>query len=104
MATVSPCSAAWGVAVGEVGGERARRDDRTVDEAVAERLTERQREAIDGLLVVRDGERVCDLERLRRSPSTVSGPGMVRALARIQELGDLSVEEHADVPARHLHE
>lgn len=71
-------------------------------EAVAERLTDGQREAIDGLLVVRDGERVCDLERLRRSPSTVSGPAMVRALARIRELVDLSIPDLGDVPVRRL--
>lgn len=71
-------------------------------DTVAAPLTDSQRAALDRLLVVRDGERVCDLERLRRSPSTVSGPGMVRALGRIRELTDLSIEEHADVPARRL--
>ena len=29
---------------------------------------------LDAMLVVRDGGRVCDLERLRKGPVTVSGP------------------------------
>ncbi len=71
-------------------------------DTVVASLSGAQRAAIDGLLVVRDGDRVCDLERLRRSPVTVSGPGMVRALERVRELTDLAVPELADVPARRL--
>jgi TnpA family transposase len=71
-------------------------------DTVADSLTSSQRSALDGLLVVRDGERVCDLERLRRSPATVSGPGMVRALERVREIADLAMPDFADVPIRRL--
>lgn len=55
---------------------------------------------LDGLLVVPEGARASELERLRRAPTRASGTEMVRALERaaeIQGLGAGAVE--ADVPS-----
>lgn len=67
-------------------------------------LTSDERSILDDLLVVREGERVCDLERLRRGPSTVSGPAMVRALERVLELKRLPATTSTEVPARRITE
>ena len=67
------------------------RDETTVRlwDTMTGSLTAADRDALDGMLVVRDGERVCDLERLRKGPATVSGPSMLKALDRIAEIGGL---------------
>ena len=44
---------------------------------------------LDGLLVVADGMRASELERLRRAPVRASGTEMVRALERVAELNGL---------------
>jgi len=71
-------------------------------ETVAGALTLVERSKLDDLLVVRDGERVCDLERLRKGPSTTSGPSMVRALERVFEVSQLPMPSVRDVPPRRL--
>ncbi len=52
---------------------------------------------LDAMLVVRDGGRVCDLERLRKGPVTVSGPSMLKALDRISEIDALPCGVGLDV-------
>ena len=47
------------------------------------------RRRLDGLLVVSDGSRWSELDRLRRAPARASGPGMVRALDRAAEVAGL---------------
>lgn len=62
----------------------------TVREAANQRLWDTlygmlgvgQRAVLDSLLTVRPGERVSELDRLRRGPVRVSGPQMKRALTR----------------------
>lgn len=56
------------------------------------------------LLKVPDGSRVSTLERLRRSPRRSSGPEMVRALQRAEQIAQLGVGrvDVADVPANRL--
>lgn len=51
----------------------------------AERV-KRLPERLDGLLVGPEGQRVSELERLRRAPARVSDPEMVRALDRTAEV------------------
>lgn len=67
------------------------RDETTVRlwDTLTGSLTAADRDALDGMLVVRDGDRVCDLERLRKGPATVSGPSILKALDRIAEIAGL---------------
>lgn len=55
---------------------------RSADTRLPERLV--------SLLQVPDGSRVSELERLRRSPRRSSGPEMVKALQRAEQLADLA--------------
>jgi len=41
---------------------------------------------LDALLTVEDGSRFSTLERLRTSPTRLSGPEMVKALQRVAEV------------------
>jgi TnpA family transposase len=64
-----------------------------------------QRSLLDGLLGVRDGARISDLERWRRAPTKASGPAMVKALDRVVEIGALGlgvVDLGAVVPHRRV--
>lgn len=65
-----------------------------------------QRAMLDALLVVPDGARVSELDRLRRGPVRVSGPQMSRALERAAEIAALGVGEVdvSGVPPRRLAE
>ena len=70
---------------------RGRAADRLYD-ALARLPTDEQREQLEALLVVPEGDRVSRLERLRRAPVRVSGPALVLALSRVEQtraLGDL---------------
>lgn len=60
-------------------------------DTLCELLSLRQRRLLDGLLVVRDGARVCDLERWGRGPSRTSGPALVKALERVSEIKGVGV-------------
>lgn len=69
---------------------RARAADRLYD-ALARLPTAEQREHLEDLLDVPEGDRVSRLERLRRAPVRVSGPALVEALDRVERtraLGD----------------
>ena len=65
----------------------------SVDPGLPERLA--------NLLQVPDGSRVSELERLRRPPRRSSGPEMVKALQRAEQLAVLGVGrvEVDDIPA-----
>lgn len=69
---------------------------RSVDPRLSERLA--------NLLQVPDGSRVSELERLRRSPRRSSGPEMVKALQRAEQLAVLGAGrvEIGDIPANRL--
>ena len=69
---------------------------RSVDPWLPERLA--------NLLQVPDGSRVSELERLRRSPRRSSGPEMVKALQRAEQLAALGAGrvEVDDIPANRL--
>ncbi len=56
------------------------------------------------LLLVPAGARVSELERLRHAPRRSSGPEMVKALQRAEQLAALGVgrAEIADIPANRL--
>ncbi|GAA2360803.1 hypothetical protein GCM10010246_59200 [Streptomyces cuspidosporus] len=56
-----------------------------------------QRAVPDSLLTVPPGERVSELDRLRRGPVRVSGPQMKRALERVEEIAALGMGA-VDVP------
>jgi TnpA family transposase len=83
-----------------------------IRERVAARLWKRlvqmpsvkQREKLEGLLVVAPGERISALERLRKGPAQISGSALLLALRRLEEIraldvGSLSLE---GVPAGRL--
>jgi len=56
-------------------------------------LTAQQARALEFLLVVPEGARSSDLERLRRGPTRVSGKAMVAALDRVSEIAGLRVSQ-----------
>jgi len=58
-----------------------------------------QRNHLEALLVVRDGDRVSPLDRLRRAPTRISSPAMVDALDRLTELRSFGVN-HLDMLTR----
>lgn len=51
----------------------------------------KQRERLEALLVVPEEARLSPLDRLRRSPTQISGPGLVSALQRLKEIRQLDV-------------
>ena len=55
-----------------------------------------QRTRLEALLVVRDGDRVSPLDRLRRAPTRISSPAMTDALNRLTELRSFGVN-HLDM-------
>ena len=69
---------------------------RSVDPGLPERLA--------NLLQVPDGSRFSELERLRRAPRRSSGPEMVKALQRAEQLAALGVGRVGveDIPANRL--
>ncbi len=54
-------------------------------------LTSEQRHTLTRLLEISPGERLSDLERLRRSPTRASNPALVRALDRVAELAGIEL-------------
>jgi len=50
-----------------------------------------QRTRLETLLVVKDGDRVSPLDRLRRAPTRISSPAMVLALNRLTELRSFGI-------------
>jgi hypothetical protein len=73
-------------------------------EEAAAKVTPAQAALLDRLLEVPDGARLSDLERLRKGPTTVSGKGMMAALARAAEVTTLGLNAVPidDVPQRRL--
>ncbi|WP_331723218.1 Tn3 family transposase (plasmid) [Streptomyces sp. NBC_00111] len=69
-------------------------------------LSVRQRAVLDSLLTVPPGERVSELDRLRRGPVRVSGPQMKRALERAEEIAafGMGVVDVSGIPPRRLAE
>ena len=59
--------------------------------------TAEQRARLEGLLTVPEGSRASGLERLRLSPISVSGPALVRALERLQDVRGLEIRLPATV-------
>lgn len=62
-------------------------------DALAACPTALQRRALEGLVVVADGVRDSDLERLRRGPTRVSGAGLTKALGRVAEIAAVGASE-----------
>jgi TnpA family transposase len=71
--------------VAEVCAAAVERADRLLDESVGSELRRR----LEALLVVPQGSRWSELDRLRRAPTRASGPQIVRALERAAELAGL---------------
>ncbi|MEU6651974.1 Tn3 family transposase [Streptomyces sp. NPDC046900] len=65
-----------------------------------------QRAVLDSLLTVPPGERVSELDRLRRGPVRVSGPQMKWSLQRAEEIADLGMGnlDVSAIPPRRLAE
>lgn len=65
-----------------------------------------QQAVLDSLLTVPPGERVSELDRLRRGPVRVSGPQMKRALERAEEIAALGMGavDVSGIPPRRLAE
>lgn len=65
-----------------------------------------QRAVLDSLLTVPPGERVSELDRLRRGPVRTSGPQMKRALERAEEIAALGMGavDVSGIPPRRLAE
>ena len=63
-----------------------------------------QARVLDGVVVVPEGARACELERWRKGPTRTSGPGMVKALERISEVKALGTGplDLGAVPRRRL--
>jgi TnpA family transposase len=68
---------------------------------LASKLTKAQRAKLQGLLAVNPATGNSDLDRLRRAPTRVSGPALVSALNRLEEIRGLGVSNLAltGVPA-----
>ena len=86
--------------VSEVRAQAVERADGLLAAAVGPELRRR----LDALLVVPQGSRWSELDRLRRAPTRASGPQMVRALERVAELAGLGAGgvEVSAVPAGRL--
>ncbi|MEU4359422.1 Tn3 family transposase [Streptomyces virginiae] len=69
-------------------------------------LSTGQRAVLDSLLTVPPGERVSELDRLRRGPVRVSGPQMKRALERAEEIAafGMGAVDVSRIPPRRLAE
>jgi len=72
---------------------------------LANQLTPEQGDQLESLLVVPEGVRQSPLDRLRRAPTRVSGPALVRALERLEEIRALKVGELplGRIPPSRLH-
>lgn len=60
-------------------------------------VTEEQQRQLENLLIVPAGSRRSPLDQLRSGPVTVSGPGLVRAILRLQSVRDLGMARPAAV-------
>jgi TnpA family transposase len=58
---------------------------------LAMEITDEQRKTLETLLVVPEGSRGSTLDRLRTGPVRISGPALVRAIERLQEVRGLGV-------------
>ena len=58
---------------------------------LSEKPTALQRACLEGLLVIPEGARQSPLDRLRQGPRRISGPALLSALERLQEIRALSV-------------
>jgi len=63
----------------------------TLWQTLSRATTTTQKQALAGLLTVPDGERTSGLERLRRSPTSVTATGMLGAPTRLSEIQALGV-------------
>jgi len=77
---------------------------RELHERIVAGATVFQLARLDALLDVPEGERQSELERLRRSPSTLSADALAAALSRVRELAALQLEDIdlSGVPASRL--
>ena len=60
---------------------------------LSQKLRPDQRQALDDLLIVPEGERFTPLERLRSSPTRISSPALRSALERVQRIRAVGVSE-----------